>query len=118
MTKLSITRSNGIWLLPILFALFTLNAVGDTLSFAAVQIDPSYNPPFPPPPGTNSASYSAVINGDTNSAAANLATGMLGVLNAGHERDHSQRIRNLRSTGRYHHSHELGIRALWIKPGS
>ena len=83
MTKLTITRSNGVWLLPILFALFTLNAAGDTLSFAAVQIDPSYNPPFPPPPGTNSASYSAVINGDTNSAAANLATGMLGVLNAG-----------------------------------
>ena len=83
MTKLSINRSNGLWLLPILFALFALNAAADTLSFAAVQIDPSYNPPFPPPPGTNSASYSAVVNGATNSASANLGTGFLGVLNAG-----------------------------------
>jgi hypothetical protein len=83
MTKITITPSGKMWLVPILLALFTLNAAGDTLSFAAVQISPSYNPPFPPPPGTNSASYSAVINGDTNSAAANLATGMLGVLNAG-----------------------------------
>jgi hypothetical protein len=82
-TKFTIIRSDGLWLLPILFTLFTLNAAGDTLSFAAVQIDPSYTPAFPPPPGTNSASYSAVINGDANSAAANLATGMLGVLNAG-----------------------------------
>ncbi len=83
MTKFTITHSGGVWLLPILFALFTFNASADTLSFAAVQIDPSYNPSFPPPPGTTSASYSAQINGDTNSAAANLATGMLGVLNAG-----------------------------------
>jgi hypothetical protein len=80
---LPINRSGGVWLLPILFALSTLNAVGDTLSFAAVQLDPSYVPAFPPPPGTTSASFSGVINGATNSAAASLATGMLGVLNAG-----------------------------------
>jgi hypothetical protein len=78
-----ITSRRGVWLLPILFALFTLNAAGDTLSFAAVQIDPSYSPAFPPPAGTTSASYSATINGATNTASANLATGMLGVLNAG-----------------------------------
>jgi hypothetical protein len=83
MTKFTITRSSGLWLLPILFALFTLNAAGDTLSFAAVQIDPSYVPAFPPPAGTTSASYSATVNGATNSVSANLATGMLGVLNAG-----------------------------------
>lgn len=83
MTKLTITSRRGVWLLPILFALFTLNAAGDTLSFAAVQIDPSYSPAFPPPAGTNSASYSATINGATNTVSANLATGMLGVLNAG-----------------------------------
>ena len=83
MTKLTITHSNGLWLLPFLFALFTLNAAGDTLSFAAVQLYPSNVPAFPPPPGTNSASLSATINGATNSASANLATGMLGVLNAG-----------------------------------
>jgi hypothetical protein len=81
-TKL-ITRSTGVWLLPILFAWFALNAAGDTLSFAAVQLYPSDVPAFPPPAGTNSASLSATINGDTNSASANLATGMLGVLNAG-----------------------------------
>jgi hypothetical protein len=83
MTKFTMTRSHGLWLLPILFALFTLNAAGDTLSFAAVQIDPSYVPAFPPPAGTTSASYSATINGATNTVSANLATGMLGVLNAG-----------------------------------
>jgi hypothetical protein len=79
---LSRFRSDGVWLLPILFALFALNAAGDTLSFAAVSL-PSYNPQFPPPPGTNSASHTETDNGATNSAAANLATGMLGVLNAG-----------------------------------
>ena len=82
MTKFTTTRSAGLWLLPILFALFTLNAAGDTLSFAAVSL-PSFNPAFPPPPGTNSASHTETDNGATNSAAANLATGMLGVLNAG-----------------------------------
>ncbi|HEV8039535.1 MAG TPA: hypothetical protein VGP62_11780 [Bryobacteraceae bacterium] len=83
MTKSNITPSDGVWLLPILFALFTFNAVGDTLSFAHVELDPSYQPAFPPPPGTTSASFTGTINGATNSAAANLATGMLGVLNAG-----------------------------------
>jgi hypothetical protein len=83
MTKLTITGRGGVWLLPVLFALFTFNAAGDTLSFAAVQIDPSYSPAFPPPAGTTSASYSATINGATNTVSANLATGMLGVLNAG-----------------------------------
>jgi len=83
MTKFTITRSNGLWLVPILFAMFTLNAAADTLSFAHVEFDPSDVPAFPPPPGTTSASLSATINGATNSAAANLATGMLGVLNAG-----------------------------------
>ena len=73
----------ALWLLPILFALFTLNAAADTLSFAAVQLDPGDVPPFPPPAGTTSASLSATVNGAINSAAANLATGMLGVLNAG-----------------------------------
>jgi hypothetical protein len=82
-TKLNITPSNRVWLLPILFALLTLNAVGDTLSFAHVEFDPSDVPAFPPPPGTTSASLSATINGAANSASANLATGMLGVLNAG-----------------------------------
>jgi hypothetical protein len=82
-TKSNITPSDGVWLLPILFALFTFNAVGDTLSFAHVELDPSYQPAFPPPPGTTSASFTGTINGATNSAAANLATGMLGVLNAG-----------------------------------
>jgi hypothetical protein len=83
MTKLTITLRSGVWLPLLLFALFTLNAAADTLSFAAVQIDPGYTPAFPPPAGTSSASYSATINGDTNSVSANLATGMLGVLNAG-----------------------------------
>jgi hypothetical protein len=83
MTKLTITSIGKIWLLPILFALLTFNAAADTLSFAAVQIDPSYTPAFPPPAGTTSASYSATINGATNTVSANLATGMLGVLNAG-----------------------------------
>lgn len=81
MTKLTTTRSAGVWLL--LFALFTCHAAADTLSFAHVEFDPSDVPAFPPPPGTNSASLSATINGATNSASANLATGMLGVLNAG-----------------------------------
>jgi hypothetical protein len=72
-----------VWLLPILFAAFTFNATGDTLSFAAVQVDPGYTPAFPPPAGTTSASYSATINGATNTVSANLANGMLGVLNAG-----------------------------------
>jgi hypothetical protein len=81
-TKFTTSRSAGLWLLPILFALFTLNAAGDTLSFAAVSL-PNFNPAFPPPPGTNSASHTETDNGATNSAAANLATGMLGVLNAG-----------------------------------
>jgi hypothetical protein len=69
--------------LPILFAFFTLNAAGDTLSFAAVELCPSNVPAFPPPAGTTSASLSGIINGATNSASANLATGFLGVLNAG-----------------------------------
>ena len=54
MTKLTITRSDGVWVLPILFALFTLNAAGDTLSFAAVELYPSNVPAFPPPAGTTS----------------------------------------------------------------
>ena len=83
MTKLTITSRSGVWLLPILFAAFTFNATGDTLSFAAVQVDPGYTPAFPPPAGTTSASYSATINGATNTVSANLANGMLGVLNAG-----------------------------------
>jgi len=66
-----------------LFALFTFNATGDTLSFAYVELPGTYSPAFPPPAGTNSASFSGTINGATNSASANLATGMLGVLNAG-----------------------------------
>ena len=69
--------------MPILFALFTLNAAGDTLSFAYVELDPGDVPPFPPPAGTTSASYSGTVNSATNSASADLATGMLGVLNAG-----------------------------------
>jgi hypothetical protein len=76
-------QNGGVWLLPILFALFTFNAAGDTLSFVAVQLDPSYVPAFPPPAGTTSASFSGTVNGATNSASANLATGMLGVLSAG-----------------------------------
>jgi len=83
MTKLTITSRSGVWLLPILFAAFTFNATGDTLSFAAVQVDPGYTPAFPPPAGTTSASYSATINGATNTVSANLANGMLSVLNAG-----------------------------------
>lgn len=83
MTKFNITRGDGVWLLPILFAFFTFNAAADTLSFAYVELPGTYSPAFPPPPGTNSASFTGTLNGATNSAAANLATGMLGVLNAG-----------------------------------
>jgi hypothetical protein len=69
--------------LPILLALFTLNAAADTLSFAYVELPGTYSPAFPPPAGTTSASFSGTVNGATNSASADLATGMLGVLNAG-----------------------------------
>jgi hypothetical protein len=82
-TKLTSTGRGVVWLLPILLALSSLNATGDTLSFAYVELPGTYSPAFPPPAGTTTASFSGTVNGATNSASANLATGMLGVLNAG-----------------------------------
>ena len=77
------TRNDKFWAVLALFALFSLSAPADTLSFASVELSPSVVPPFPPPPGTTSASFSGTINGATNGATANLATGVMGVLNAG-----------------------------------
>ncbi len=77
------TRTNRIWFLLALCALFSLGAAADTLSFAYVELPPSQVPTFPPAPSTTSASFSGTINGATNAATANLATGVLGVLNAG-----------------------------------
>jgi hypothetical protein len=65
----------------VLCALFACNASADTTYFAAVSA-PGYSPTFPPVDQT-STSFSGTINGATNSAAANLATGMMGILNAG-----------------------------------
>jgi hypothetical protein len=84
-TKTTSTRDHGLRLLLVLFALFSLNAAADTLSFAYVELPPSYIPTFPPAPGTTSASFSGTINGATNGATANLATGTLGVLSAGND---------------------------------
>ncbi|HLK17415.1 MAG TPA: hypothetical protein VKT81_00625 [Bryobacteraceae bacterium] len=71
---------NKLALLLPLCALFAFNAAADVTYFAAVSA-PGFNPSFPIV--QTSASFSGTINGATNSAAANLATGMLGVLNAG-----------------------------------
>lgn len=85
MTQTISNRVHGLWLVMAVFVIFSLSAAGDTLSFAYVELTPSYIPAFPPAPGTTSASYSATINGATNGASANLATGTLGVLNAGND---------------------------------
>src|SRR5580698_7309233 len=82
-TKTNPTRDRRLCLLLVPFALFSLNAAADTLSFAYVELVPSYIPAFPPAPGTTSASLSETINGATKGATANLATGVMGVLNAG-----------------------------------
>jgi hypothetical protein len=69
-------------LMPLaLLVLGSMSAFGDTLFFAYGELIPGNTPAFPPP-GT-STSVSATENGAANTALANLATGSIGVLNAG-----------------------------------
>ncbi len=72
----------GIRLLFLPLAVCSWNAVADNLFFATSSISPPSNS-APIPFGTTSFSVSGTPYGDTSSAFANLATGKLGLLNAG-----------------------------------
>jgi hypothetical protein len=79
MTRFRMAR---LWIPVALLVLGSVNVFGDTITyFSATQLFPSTQPPFPLP-GTSS-SVSGIVNGAPNSARADLATGSLGVLNAG-----------------------------------